>query len=80
MTTALANAIAANRCGFTGEMTQENLPTGWVQIESFLPRDAEIAQFFVGPVVEDNADYIVIDVWGKPMTFSRDRVIVTPAL
>ncbi len=80
MTTALAAAVAANRCGFTGEMLQEHLPTGWVQIESFLPRDAEIAQFFVGPVVEDNGDYIVIDVFGKPMTFSRDRVIVTPAL
>jgi hypothetical protein len=78
MNTALANAVAANRCGFTGEMTQENLPDGWVSIELFpVPTDPDMAQFYVGPVVTDNADWIEIDVFGSPMTFSRDRVIVT---
>lgn len=77
MTTALAAAVAANRAGFPGSMTQENLPTGWAQVESFLPRDNEIAQSYVGPVIEDNTDWISIDVFGSAMTFSRDRVIVT---
>jgi hypothetical protein len=77
----LTAAVTQNRCGFTGEMLQENLPTGWVSIELFpVPRDPDMAQFYVGPVITDNDDWIEIDVFGKPMTFSRDRVIVTPAL
>lgn len=77
MMSALANAVAANRAGFPGSMLQEHIPTGWAQVESFIPRDHELAQFYVGPILEENTDWISIDVLGSPMTFSRDRVIVT---
>jgi hypothetical protein len=77
MMTALATAVAANRAGFPGSMLQEHIPNGWAQVESYLPRDAEMAQFYVGPDLSENTDWIELDVLGSPMTFSRDRVIVT---
>ncbi len=77
--TPLAAAVAVNRCGFPGEMAQEHIPSGWAQVESWIPQP-HAEQFYVGPIVEDNADWIAIDVFGSPMTFSRDRVIVTYAL
>jgi len=68
----LSDAITATNFGWVGYLAREHLPAGWASI-SQLNSDQE----YVGPIREDNADFIVIDVFGSDMTFSRDRVIVT---
>lgn len=71
-TLTIGDAVNAMNIGWPGSLAQEHIPSGWASI-AYLNSDEE----FVGPIREENTDYIVIDVLGSEMTFSRDRVIVT---
>lgn len=68
----LSAAVGAMNFGWKGSLAQEHIPHGWATVAE-LASDAE----YVGPIREENTDWIVIDVFGSDMTFSRDRVIVT---
>lgn len=64
--------------GWPGTLAADQMPLDWASIVYFpFYPDRDMTNEYVGPVLEDNADFIVIDVFGSPMTFSRDRVIVT---
>lgn len=34
---------------------------------------------YEGDVIEENNDWIVLNVWGSNMTFSKDRVLISAA-
>lgn len=71
-TITLGEAVLAANIGWPGSLDQAHIPRGWASI-AYLNSDVE----YVGPVREENTDYIVIDVLGQDFTFPRDRVLVT---
>lgn len=78
---ALTAAVESNRSGFPGSMRADILPTGWVQVAYFpYPNNPELKDVtteYVGPLLEENDDYLLIDVFGSSMTFPKDRVLIT---
>ena len=77
--TELARAVAGHGAGFPASVKSPDvIPAGWVALSYFPSRDrVSDASDYIGPLLEENADWISIDVFGAPFTVSKDRVIVT---
>jgi hypothetical protein len=64
--------------GFPGHLTYP-LAYGWVAVTYFIFRDSDLTEEWTGPVLEETDERICIEVWGEPMTFSKDRITIRRA-
>ena len=69
----LQDVVAASGEGFGGAM--ESPPAGWASVA--LKHPWELTEYYTGPVVEDNPDFIVISIYGSESTFPKSRTTVT---